>query len=112
MTTIQTIGTQIAKLRKDKNITQEELAKNLDVSAQAVSKWENGGAPDIEMMPKIADYYDGSRSQQSLLCRFHSHFLRGTKPGMGKESKSCQYAALCGDCSDLGIFWINKKPWR
>ncbi len=60
MTTIQTIGTQIAKLRKDKNITQEELAKNLDVSAQAVSKWENGGAPDIEMMPKIADYFDVS----------------------------------------------------
>lgn len=57
MTTIQTIGTQIAKLRKDKNITQEELAKNLDVSAQAVSKWENGGAPDIELLPGIADYF-------------------------------------------------------
>jgi transcriptional regulator with XRE-family HTH domain len=57
MTTIQTIGRQIAKLRKENNITQEELAKNLDVSAQAVSKWENGGAPDVEMMPKIADYF-------------------------------------------------------
>ncbi|MBQ8497285.1 MAG: helix-turn-helix transcriptional regulator [Clostridia bacterium] len=60
MTTIQTIGTQIAKLRKEKNITQDELAKNLDVSAQAVSKWENGGAPDIELLPKIADYFDVS----------------------------------------------------
>jgi transcriptional regulator with XRE-family HTH domain len=60
MTTIQTIGRQIAKLRKENNITQEELAKNLDVSAQAVSKWENGGAPDVEMMPRIADYFDVS----------------------------------------------------
>ena len=51
MTTIQTIGTQIAKLRKDKNITQEELAKNLGISAQAVSKCENGGAPDVDMLP-------------------------------------------------------------
>ena len=57
MTTIQTIGAQIAKLRKQNNITQDELAKNLDVSAQAVSKWENGGAPDMEMMPRIADYF-------------------------------------------------------
>ena len=57
MTTVQTIGMQIAKLRKEKNITQEELAKNLDVSAQAVSKWENGGAPDLELLPKIADYF-------------------------------------------------------
>ena len=57
MTTIQMIGAQIAKLRKENNITQEELAKNLDVSAQAVSKWENGGAPDVEMLPRIADYF-------------------------------------------------------
>ena len=58
MTAIQTIGTQIAKLRKERNITQEELAKNLDISAQAVSKWENGGSPDLELLPKIADYFE------------------------------------------------------
>lgn len=57
MTTIQNIGIQIAKLRKEKNITQDELAKNLDISAQAVSKWENGGAPDLELLPRIADYF-------------------------------------------------------
>lgn len=57
MTTIQNIGMQIAKLRKENNITQDELAKKLDVSAQAVSKWENGGAPDLDLLPKIADYF-------------------------------------------------------
>lgn len=57
VTTIQNIGMQIAKLRKENNITQDELAKKLDVSAQAVSKWENGGAPDLDLLPRIADYF-------------------------------------------------------
>jgi transcriptional regulator with XRE-family HTH domain len=53
----QTIGTVIAKLRKEKGATQEELAKYTQVSTQAVSKWENGGVPDTELLPKIADYF-------------------------------------------------------
>ncbi len=54
---LSNIGTVIAKLRKEKGITQEELARNVGVSAQAVSKWENGGVPDTELLPKIADYF-------------------------------------------------------
>lgn len=49
------IGTNIAKFRKEKKITQEQLASFVNVSAQAVSKWENGGMPDCELLPKIAD---------------------------------------------------------
>lgn len=52
------IGQIIAQLRKDKNCTQEELAKAVGVSAQAVSKWENGGTPDTELLPAIADYFN------------------------------------------------------
>ena len=54
---IQHIGTTISALRKEKGVTQEELAKHVGISAQAVSKWENGGVPDIELLPKIADYF-------------------------------------------------------
>ena len=54
---IETIGKQIASLRKEKGARQEELAKYVGVSAQAVSKWENGGVPDIELLPKIADFF-------------------------------------------------------
>ncbi len=54
---IETIGKQIASLRKEKGIKQEELANYVGVSTQAVSKWENGGVPDTELLPKIADFF-------------------------------------------------------
>ncbi|MEE1006067.1 MAG: helix-turn-helix transcriptional regulator [Acutalibacteraceae bacterium] len=57
---INNIGTNISILRKQKGITQDELAKFVGVSAQAVSKWENGGIPDTVLLPKIADYFEVS----------------------------------------------------
>ncbi len=54
---IQTVGRQIAALRKEKGAKQEELARYVGVSTQAVSKWENGGLPDTELMPRIADFF-------------------------------------------------------
>lgn len=49
------IGAQITKFRKAAGITQEELGKAAGVSTQAVSRWENGGAPDVTLLPAIAD---------------------------------------------------------
>ena len=52
------IGSNIAALRKEKGITQEELANALGVSAQAVSKWENNSScPDVSLLTDIADYF-------------------------------------------------------
>ena len=39
----------IKNLRKSKGLSQEELAVKLHVVRQTVSKWENGGVPDIEL---------------------------------------------------------------
>lgn len=48
------IGKNIKKLREAKQITQEQLGKLLNVSHQAVSKWENGVAlPDISLLPEM-----------------------------------------------------------
>ena len=48
----------IASLRKEKGITQEELAKALGVTNQAVSKWESGQCcPDIQLLPELAVYF-------------------------------------------------------
>lgn len=52
------IGIQIARLRKEKGITQKELAEAIGVSAAAVSKWENAGAnPDVELLAPLARYF-------------------------------------------------------
>ena len=51
----ETIGGRIAKFRKEKGMTQEELAGHIGVSSQAVSKWENDAScPDISLLPKLA----------------------------------------------------------
>lgn len=58
MNTIK-IQEQIAFLRKQKGITQEELAKFLGVTNQAVSKWESGQCcPDIQLLPDIAKLFE------------------------------------------------------
>ena len=50
-----TIGKRIALLRKEKGLTQEELATHMGVSPQAVSKWENDQTcPDISALPKLS----------------------------------------------------------
>lgn len=54
---ISEMGKNIARLRKENGKTQEELAKSVGVSAQAVSKWENGGVPDVGLLPAIADCF-------------------------------------------------------
>jgi len=52
---MSTIGEMIKKRRKILNYTQQELAGRLNISSQAVSKWENGVAlPDLGLMPKLA----------------------------------------------------------
>lgn len=52
------IHEQIAFLRREKGTTQEELARALGVTNQAVSKWESGQCcPDIQLLPSLAKYF-------------------------------------------------------
>ena len=52
---------KLKKLRKEKNLTQEDLAERLNVSRQAITKWESGeGVPDIENLKQISIYFDVS----------------------------------------------------
>ncbi|MCI5891914.1 MAG: helix-turn-helix domain-containing protein, partial [Clostridiales bacterium] len=49
---------KLQELRKNKGLTQEELAENLFVSRTAVSKWESGrGYPSIDSLKEIANYF-------------------------------------------------------
>lgn len=69
------IGKVIAAKRKEKRVTQEELANHLGISKPAVSKWESGQSyPDILLLPVLAAYFDISVDE-----------LLGYEPQMEKE---------------------------
>ena len=76
-----TIGEKIALLRKEKNITQTELAEYLCLAPQTVSRWEVGnGAPEISLLPKLAAFFGVSiddlfgltslERAEDLVCRY------------------------------------------
>ena len=53
-----TIGERLLKLRKEKNISQEELANELDVSRQTISKWETDqSSPDFDKIIPLCEYF-------------------------------------------------------
>lgn len=55
----QKIGKFLKELRKEKNITQEQLAEIMGVSNRSVSRWETGtNLPDLDILIQIADYYE------------------------------------------------------
>ena len=52
------LGNKIRELRRLKNLTQEQLAVSLNISPQAVSKWEMGASyPDMTMIPTLAAFF-------------------------------------------------------
>lgn len=52
------IGENLKRLRREKDLTQEELAAHLGISFQAISKWERGESyPDITILPALSNYF-------------------------------------------------------
>ncbi len=86
MNTIQ-IGKIISTKRKEKGVTQEELATHLGVSKPAVSKWESGQSyPDIMQLPVLASYFNITIDD-----------LVGYEPQMTKEDVRKLYHRLAKD---------------
>ena len=85
------LGKTIQDLRKQQNITQEDLAAQLGVTAAAVSKWENSYTlPDILMLSAIADYFNVTTDEL-----------------LGRSPKS-MYAIIATDSQEFGL-WIAEK---
>ncbi len=58
---MSTLGTRLLELRKQKGLTQEQLAEKLNVTNQSVSKWEKDiNAPDITLLVALADLFETS----------------------------------------------------
>lgn len=53
------IGRLIYQLRKEKNLTQLQLAEQMNISDKAVSKWERGlGCPEVSLLPELSKIFD------------------------------------------------------
>ena len=71
----QKIGEFLKRLRKDKGLTQEQLAEHFYVSNRTVSRWETGrNMPDVDMLIELSDFYnvdvreiiDGGRKSENM----------------------------------------------
>lgn len=69
------IGEFLKELRKEKGLTQEQLAEQFNVSRRSVSRWETGNnMPDLSMLITLAEYYevdvkeiiDGKRKSENM----------------------------------------------
>ena len=86
-------GSKIAQLRKKKGMTQAELGKELNVTYQAVSKWErNESYPDFDTMSKIADLFDVPLS----------YFQDGKKETEQATNNDSSINSILGVCSVCG----------
>ena len=84
-----TMGNKIRELRKNRGLSQKELANHLGVSFQTVSKWENGIAmPDVLLIPVIAYFFDVSTDELFDYERLNTE---------RKVEEICREAAECRD---------------
>ena len=91
------LADKIVRLRKKNGWSQEELAQKMNVSRQAVSKWENGNTmPDVTMIPAIASFFG---------CFRFRAYARRVKPfdKRGAFSRINGFVVVC--LNDKG-FWI------
>ena len=93
------IGETIKRMRKEREVTQEEFAELLGVSCQSVSRWENNACyPDIELIPTIAGFFGISTdklmgideaAQKELVDGYREEFQeavsQGCHQGIGKR---------------------------
>jgi len=94
-----TIGRRIAQLRREKGLTQEELSQMMEVSAQAVSKWENDQTcPDITSLPKLAKILGVTVDELLSGKEENSPVARVLAPEERKELKDMMLRLLVDSC--------------
>lgn len=104
------IGGFLKELRREKGITQEQLAEALHVSSRTISRWETGSnMPDISILVDLADYYDvsipelinGERKSETMneeereIARTMSDYATTEKENIFKEMRLQSIMGLC-----------------
>jgi len=101
------IAEKIRTLRKERGITQDELAAALRVSFQSVSRWENGQTyPDIELIPKIAAYFGVTTDE--LLVEKDESVLKEER----ERRKSKYHTAIWSEKDSSKKFELAMKAFR
>lgn len=99
------IGTTIKRLRRDRNITQEQLAEYLGISTGAISQWEcDRTAPDITQLPLLANIFDVSADE--LL------EIGGKKKEEIIKAFLQQYCELSNKGDHMSKFNLTKEMYR
>ena len=69
-----TIGERLLKLRKERNISQEDLANVLDVSRQTISKWETDQSqPDFDKIIPLCEYLEMGKNSNRRFTEFYMY---------------------------------------
>lgn len=88
------IGSLILTLRKEKNLTQKNLAELLNISDKTISKWERGlGCPDVSLLPSLSDIL-GTNIEKLLLGNLKPNDIKG-----GNMKKIQFY--VCPNCDNI-----------
>ena len=104
---VSAIGAVIRELRKKKGVPQEKVAKYVGVSPQAVSKWENGGVPDTELLVKIADFFEVSID--FLFGRSYLNYDIAT--AISEDIKKHGYLSADGFHEALELCWVIERAF-
>ncbi len=109
----QKIGAFLKALRKQKGLTQEQIAEKFNVSNRTVSRWENGNnMPDLDILIEISDYYevdlrellDGERKGEKMNSEMEETVLKAvdyTNTETKRYTKRVHLFLLIG-----AIFWF------
>ena len=111
----------LARLRKEHGLTQEKLAAKLDVSYQAVSKWETGVSyPDIELMPEIAAVFGvsidallGYRAEKKVTTHYEGKYaeLLGLESDTNCQVRSENFHSVIDEYPDLEMVAQQSANW-
>ena len=100
---LQRTGAFLQKLRKEKNITQEQLAEQFGTTRRTVSRWETGNnLPDIDILMEMADFYEvdlreileGKRRSEKMNNEVKETVLCMVEYDNEKRTKDAKVAAL------------------
>ena len=101
----ETFGQRLARLRKEKGLTQEEVASRIVISPQAVSKWENGNSePDLNTLNQLADIFNVSVDE--LLGRDNNKENKKESPETEVVQEEADEVVNVPEKKETKPFWI------